>query len=402
LAVPAGYEAFHSLRRKGLTLICLCLASAVAMGTTVYVDSFSIHEWESYMDIGPVAMSLEGEGIQQKVDDIKDIEGIQKAATITLGEGSFGSAGMIYGSNLKISYIDDTYLNEFPAVYSIQSGRYPNSADEIAIAAERVTDLNASVGKTINYSYYRTDVEEPHWINMTVVGLFENHPSQLPGRYGSYFAIAIVMPEVLDPKGYDNHYIRESVHVEINRDPITPFDVSSSIAFVRRIEKAVRGLDPQYERQGYSQYRVNDIIGRAIIDYSDWRTSARMTQLMRSAGSILLVILLMLLAIRYNVNEREYETSMLQARGASKQDTDRIIIREILILSASGTILGLGLGVLLSRVALSAVGYFQFVPDLFFSEPFLITLESLVLTAVVGIVLPMLTLGGYFVIYAIK
>lgn len=402
MAVPAGYEAFHSLRRKGLTLICLCLASAVAMGTTVYVDSFSIHEWESYMDIGPVAMSLEGEDIQQKVDDIKDIDGIQKAATITLGEGSFRSAQMIYGSNLKIAYIDETYLNEFPDVYSIQSGRYPNSTDEIAIAAERVTDLNASVGKTINYSYYRTDVEEPHWINMTVVGLFENHPSQLPGRYGSYFAMAIVLPEVLDPEGYDNHYIRESVHVEINRDPITPFDVSSSIAFVRRIEKVVWSLDPQYEHQGYSQYRVNDIIGRAIIDYSDWRTSARMTQLIRSAGSILLVILLMLLAIRYNVNEREYETSMLQARGASKQDTDRIIIREILILSASGTILGLGLGVLLSRIALSAVGYFQFIPDLFFSEPFLITLESLILTAVVGIVLPMLTLGGYFVIYAIK
>ena len=41
LAVQAGYEAFHSWRRKGLTVICLLLASAVAMGTSVYVDSFS-------------------------------------------------------------------------------------------------------------------------------------------------------------------------------------------------------------------------------------------------------------------------------------------------------------------------------------------------------------------------
>jgi ABC-type lipoprotein release transport system permease subunit len=402
LAVPAGYEAFHGLRRKGLTLICLCLASAVAMGTTVYVDSYSIHEWESYMDIGPVAMSLEGGDIQAEVDDIEAIDGIQKAAAITLGEGGFRSGDLRYASNLKIAYIDSTYLEEFPDVYSIQSGRYPNSTSEIAIAVERATDLNASIGKTINYSYYRTDMEQPHWINMTVVGLFENHPSQSPGWYGSYFAIAIVLPEVLGPEGYDNYYIEESVHVEINRDPVTPFDVSSSIAFVRRIEEAVQSLDPQYERQGYSQYRANNIIGRAILEYKDWRTSARMSQLMRSTGIILLVILLMLLAIRYNVNEREYETSMLQARGASKQDTDRIIIREILILSASGTILGLGLGVLLSRIALSAVGYFQFIPNLFFSEPFLITLESLILTAVVGMILPMMTLGSYFVIYAIK
>jgi hypothetical protein len=47
-AQPAGYEAFHSLRRKGVTVLCFLLASTMAIGITVYVDSYSVHEWQKY------------------------------------------------------------------------------------------------------------------------------------------------------------------------------------------------------------------------------------------------------------------------------------------------------------------------------------------------------------------
>ena len=60
-AVPVGYEAFTNLRRKSVTLLCILLASSLAMGITVYVDSYSIHEWISLVDeVGPVAMEVSG------------------------------------------------------------------------------------------------------------------------------------------------------------------------------------------------------------------------------------------------------------------------------------------------------------------------------------------------------
>ncbi|MFO7836571.1 MAG: ABC transporter permease [Candidatus Thorarchaeota archaeon] len=400
MAVPAGYEAYQSLRRKGLTLICLCLASAVAMGTSVYVDSYSIHEWESYMAIGPVAMVVRGPNVQSRVGDIKEIDGIEKGAVITLGGGSFTKDDSIYHSQ-QTAYIDSDYTEQFPNVYSIQSGRYPNSTEEIALDMDKATEMNVSIGETINYSYYVQGDENSHSFNLTVVGLFENHPSQMEYSYWDCFASAIVTPEVLGPEDYD-YNTEELVHVDIDRGPVTPFDMWSSSSYINRIVEDLRGLDPSYEKGRHSSYSIGNLIGYAVSDYASWRTATRIGQLMRSSGIVLLVILLMLLAIRYNVNEREYETSMLQARGASKQDTDRILIREVAILSGSGTVLGLGLGIFLSRIALSATSYFQFAPQLFISEPFLVTIESLILAAIVGFVLPLLTLGGYFIIYAMK
>jgi len=64
-AVPTGYEAFHSMRRKGVTLLCFLLASAMAMGITVYVDSFSVHEWDNQMEGVPqIPIFAMGEDIQ--------------------------------------------------------------------------------------------------------------------------------------------------------------------------------------------------------------------------------------------------------------------------------------------------------------------------------------------------
>jgi len=62
-AQPAGYEAFHSLRRKSITLVCFLLASTMAIGITVYVDSYSVHEWEKNIDVGDIAITVSGRNI---------------------------------------------------------------------------------------------------------------------------------------------------------------------------------------------------------------------------------------------------------------------------------------------------------------------------------------------------
>ena len=90
------------------------------------------------------------------------------------------------------------------------------------------------------------------------------------------------------------------------------------------------------------------------------------------------------------------------ARGASRKDVDTIILKELGILSAAGTILGLILGVLLSRIALSSTGYFVFEPGLFLSEPLLVTIESILLSGFVGLLIPFFTVGGYFLIFRLE
>ncbi len=401
MAVPAGYEAVHSLRRKALTLICLCLASAVAMGTSVYVDSYSIHEWNSYMDFGPVAMVVRGPRAHSKLDDIRSISGIERAAALTLGDGALREVNSSepYGVGGTIAHIDSSYTDVFPNVYSLQTGSYPANTNEIAIESDVAAELNVSIGDVVNNTY---QIGHTDFIfNLEVVGIFEGPKSQDAYSYGSYFAFAIVVPELVAHVS-DPLYFRRSVHIDINRGPVSPFNIFATSNHINNIVNQIKSIDPHYEQQGYSEYQVENIIGSAVSRYSQWRTSARIGQLVRSSGIVLLIVLLMFLAIRYNVNEREYETSMLRARGAAKQDIDRILIRENAVLAAAGTVFGLGLGIFLSRIALSATGYFSFNLEIFLSEPFLVTLESLVITTIVGFIAPMLTLGGYFVIYAIK
>ena len=84
-AVPVGYEAFHSFRRKGVTLLCFLLASAMAMSVTVYVDSYSVHEWERLIDVGPVALIVSDRynvGLEGRLDDVQAIDGVTKAAIL--------------------------------------------------------------------------------------------------------------------------------------------------------------------------------------------------------------------------------------------------------------------------------------------------------------------------------
>ena len=78
------------------------------------------------------------------------------------------------------------------------------------------------------------------------------------------------------------------------------------------------------------------------------------------------------------------------------------ILKELLTLSLVGTILGLGVGVLLSRLALGSTGFFQFDTSLLLNEPVLVTIESLLISIIVGILLPILCYFGYNLFFSTK
>jgi len=128
----------------------------------------------------------------------------------------------------------------------------------------------------------------------------------------------------------------------------------------------------------------------------------RFSELLRASSVLFLLVLVNFLAIRHNVNERRYEENMLISRGAAKSDLERSTTREILILAILSCFIGIPLGLLLSRIAIAATGFFTFNLALFFTEPILISLESLLISGIVAIALPMLTLVGYRMVYSTK
>ena len=135
-AEPVGYEAFQSFRRKAITLVCFLLASSMAIGITVYVDSYSVHEWNTNLDVGDVAISVYGNNLDSYIDDIQNIRGITKAAGLRNGHGT------LFMNDNESIYIevwgdlltpDEEFLEAFPNYINIESGRLPEISSEIAV-----------------------------------------------------------------------------------------------------------------------------------------------------------------------------------------------------------------------------------------------------------------------------
>ncbi|MGY5856221.1 MAG: ABC transporter permease, partial [Candidatus Thorarchaeota archaeon] len=401
-AVPTGYEAFHSMRRKGVTLLCFLLASAMAMGITVYVDSFSVHEWDNQMEGVPqIPIFAMGEDIQNYVDEIRNIDGITKAAGLRRSYGNLE----FWVNNTWGWYIDGVggdiiapsqeFTETFPDYITLVAGEYPDTnSSQIAVIDFLVEFYDISIGDVLNFSAYWDDPRR----EVEVIGIYhQGGDESFSPYYWAFESIAIVVPSVMD-------FVEYKIYIDINRERISPFDAGGSLAFVTGISQAILEVDPRYDPQNpwRTSFWVSNRIADAINSYMTWVQIARITQLLRSSGIIILIVLVTFLAIRHNVNERRYESTMLFSRGASPGDLDKIVNREIMGLSVLSTILGIILGVGVSRIAISANGFFQFDFMLMISEPFLVSIESLIMSVVVGITLPLLTLGGYRIIYSTK
>ncbi|MHA3963440.1 MAG: FtsX-like permease family protein [Candidatus Thorarchaeota archaeon SMTZ1-45] len=401
-AVPTGYEAFHSLRRKGVTLLCFLLASAMAMGITVYVDSYSVHEWDNNMaSVGQIAMFAEGEGVENYVNGIRNIDGVTKAAALQRSTGyleywvndSYGGwIDSIYGD---IIAPDQVFLDTFPEYITLVDGVFPeDNSSQIAIIDFLVRYYGLKIGDVVNFTaYWDVGLQE-----VEIIGIYKQGGEESFNQYyWAFESIAIVNPEIMDYSDY-------KVYIDIDRTRATPFDAGGSLSYVNGIGQAIRELDPYYDPlyPWSSHFWISNFIADAINDYIYWIQIARISQLMRSSGIIVLIVFVTFLAIRHNVNERRYEASVLYSRGASTGDLDKIVNREIIVLSILSCIFGIVAGILVSRIAISSTGYFQFDFQLMISEPLLVSIESLMMSAAVGVLLPLFTLGGYRVVYSTK
>jgi hypothetical protein len=398
-AVPVGYEAFHSLRRRGVTLLCFLLASTMAMGITVYVDSYSVHEWDRNLDVGEVALRVSGNNVDRYTSDIRAIAGVTKAELLEYGYGHLWreaneSAGIeeVYTWGNLLTPSEDL-LETFPNYIQLIRGRMPQNTSEIAAINSLSTYYDVQLGDELILDHGDSTT------NVTVVGFYQHGGEGDSPYYWQYYSIAIVVSGFLVPSDSS-----ADILVDVDRTVLTAFNPTGSLSHMNDIDSAIRALDPNYDPiyRPYSDLYVQDYLASGISAYISWVQGTRITEMLRSSSVLLLVVLVTFLAIRYNVNERRYEESILTSRGASKGDLEKIVTREVFELSIVSTLFGILLGILFSRIAISATSYFSFSMNLLLTEPMLVSLDSLAIAAIVGLALPMLTLGGYRAVYSTK
>ncbi|TFF91489.1 ABC transporter permease [Candidatus Thorarchaeota archaeon] len=175
------------------------------------------------------------------------------------------------------------------------------------------------------------------------------------------------------------------------------------MAYVNTVNEQVRELDPGYDPPRHSSsFYPQSLLESGIRSYIMWVQKTRIGQVVRSMSVFLLAALVIFLAIRHNTNERRFERNMLISRGASPSDLDGAVNREVFILSLVSCIAGIPLGALFSRIAMASSGFFRISLSNVITEPFLISIESIIISAVVGVALPMVTLAGYRSIYSTK
>ncbi|MGY5876966.1 MAG: hypothetical protein RTU30_14545, partial [Candidatus Thorarchaeota archaeon] len=281
-AVPVGYEAFQSKRRKGVTLLCFILASTMIMGISVYIDSYSIHEWEKVTNIPSGALKIEGNNIQDRIDEIRGIPSITVATVMSgdyvdikpIGNNSnwqFG--GVVWG-------LDQSFFDAFPYYYAIK-GRLPNNTSEITVKEQEAEWWEVGIGDYLNFSTESSSV----WRELHIVGLYSSNTTSEDPYYDYEEGMAIVMPDLIVPERH-----LTLVLADIDRSPLTPFDVSSSLNYLLAINQQIRELSSSHDI--YTRNKLQD----AVFQYTYWQLAARYTQMTRAGGVALVVFLVGILA----------------------------------------------------------------------------------------------------------
>ncbi len=357
--------------------------STMVLGISIYLDSDSVHIWNELTDVGPYGMRALGDDIEDYVDEIRGLPDVERAAVTTHALGALrleNETPFMADNYLRTGKgfsLDQTYFENFPSVFNLIAGRFPQSEAEIAIPGYVGEEANVWIGSLMYYSPYVEEGQQP----VFVVGVY--FQEEVSRALDFYKSIAVVLPGLLNPN--ETEY---SICVDIDRSRISPFDTTASLRFLEQVELSIISLYPEYDEAiRYSKFHVSDYLALSVEDYNDWLGATRLEQIARGQILLLLGMLLTLMITRYNFEERQEEVRILSSRGASGFQAHRRVLGEILVLSMAASIVAILLGSLISRIASASVGFLEFDISLLAEEPFLISFESILLSLSVGAVL---------------
>jgi predicted lysophospholipase L1 biosynthesis ABC-type transport system permease subunit len=385
---PVGFEAFQGKRRKIVALLCFMLSSAIIASTMVFVDSYSMTVWNSNNGVGPVSIVALGSGIDSEIEEFRSIAGITKAAGIRGNIAHFASLSLglwWQASTFGMEYTEE-FIDAFPTVFTLIDGRFPENNSEIAISVFTANRLYVEVGDQVNFSFYSVNRYNPTYQPSIVSGIFEHGERNQTNPY--YYSRG----HVLFHSSLRSEMTFSFIYADIDRSRIAPYDPTGSLDYLNQIDEQIRMLDIYYARGGRGNYAVINFIANGIEDYMTYLSDLRLSQVLRSGGVILLELAVIYLAINHIWSERDYEINMLVARGASRFQVGLSVNLEICTMAVLSILPGFVAGVIASRFAIAAEGFFLINYQRVFSEPLLVSIDGLVYSIIAGIGLPLVVL----------
>ncbi|MFW9963531.1 MAG: FtsX-like permease family protein [Candidatus Sifarchaeia archaeon] len=391
VVTTTGYDAFQGRRRKLVALFCFMLTSAVIASIMIFVDSYSVEIWNSSNDVGPVSLVVLGTGIDSGINEFRQIEGIESAVAI---RGSFvylasNSLGLWWQANTFCFGYNEEFTDIFPTIFYLTEGRYPVNESEIAITTLTAKRLYVDVGDQVNYSFSSNNPSNPSYRPTIVSGIFEHGETDHANSFYYIRGHAIFHSSI-------SHDMAVSfIYANVDRSKVVAYNPAASLTYLNNIDEEIRKLDPIYARGGTSQYGVIDFLYDGIEKYMMYLTDLRISQFIRSGGIILLELAVIYLAINHIWHERDYEVSVLVARGASPFRVSAIINIEIVIMAILSILPGFIAGLAVSRFAIASDGFFSINFHKIFSEPLLISFDGLFYSITGGVILPLIVLALY-------
>ncbi|MHA2602472.1 MAG: ABC transporter permease [Candidatus Thorarchaeota archaeon SMTZ1-83] len=377
-------------------MLSFLLILSMITGVIVYIDSYSLRSWYELTDIGPHAMIAHGEGIQNYVDEIEGLEHVTKAsatedatAFLRMDQNEVYQGGglapdfMMTGRSYSLS---NDYISDFPSVFNLLEGRFPETELEIAISLSVANSANVWIGAQMNYSHFLNGPKRP----VFVVGVYLQDVGRKSIDY-YYDSIGVVLPSLLNPE-----QIEYRVYLDVERDLVTPLDPAGSLSRLDQVEESIFRLYPGYpEELRYSEFYVSSYLADGIEDYVTWLNEQRLHQLAREQVLLLLAMMLSLLTVRYNFREREQEVRFLLSRGASSFYANRRVYVEIIGLSLVVVPLSLWLGVFSSRIGLASVGFLELEALSLTTGPPLISFDAVFISVIAGFAIPSVGIIAY-------
>ncbi len=198
-------------RRIVVSLICFVLAGTVFTTFNIYLDSYSIIDWNYETKIGPSAMILQSSMEPPSSDRIMEIEGITKAASIRKAWGTvvifpphqndtlytsdssfkpLAGYDVSINTTIRVIEMNQNLIEQFPSIYNLTEGRWPLASDEVACAEWLMINFDVELGATATYRYtqeyiYHTQTVGGVWCFIRNVSQY-SCPSDFSDLYRSF------------------------------------------------------------------------------------------------------------------------------------------------------------------------------------------------------------------------
>lgn len=293
---------------------------------------------------GCTALMLTGFGLKDSLNCISDAQYDQLFKydlTITLKEGT-GIEEVIEALKEKAAYIDryagvyietanvktkdgsvaislfcsdqNTPLNDFITLRNRKTREpIPFTSSSVILTEKLAEILGVSSGDIVKVQY-----KDGTWADLTITGVTENYVGSSlymgSDAYRESYGSSPSINSIIAATGLDNQQKRDEAAEIILSD-----DAVSGVSFVSQTRGSFENLLSS----------INYIVAVIIV----------------AAGALAVIVLYNLTNI--NINERKKELATLKVLGFHDREVAAYIYREIILLTLIGTIVGLGLGVLL-------------------------------------------------------